>query len=147
MSYITDISIKDSADVDAFSRLRVSSPQGLFDGQFTYNLLPLQYEQVTNGSGATLTHDTTNRCVLHTFASTPTGGKAFMQSYEYVRYQPGRSQAGFVTFNFIETMANVIKFAGMSDGVNGIEFQLSLLVQGVGGVSACNASINFRELR
>lgn len=125
MSYISDISIKDSADVDAFSRLRVSSPQGLFDGQFTYNLLPLQYEPITNGSGATIAHDSTNRCALHTFSSTPTGGQAIMQSFEYVRYQPGRSQAAFVTFNFIETAANVVKFAGLSDGTNGIELQQS----------------------
>jgi hypothetical protein len=123
MSYISDVSIKDSADVDAFSRLRVSEPLGLFDAQFTYNLKPLQYEAVTNGSGATVTHDSTNRCALHTFSSTPTGGKAFMQSYEYIRYQPGRSQAAFVTFNFIETNANTTKFAGLSDGTNGIELQ------------------------
>lgn len=125
MAYISDVSIKDGPNLDAFSRLRISVPSGIFDGQFTYNLLPLQFEQITNGSGATVTHDTTNRCALMTFASTPTGGKAFMQSYEYNRYEPGRSQIAFITFNFIETMANTLKFAGLSDGTNGIEFQLS----------------------
>ena len=48
------VTIGDSVHVDSFSRLRVSSPQGLFDGQFTYNLLPLQFEAVTaNGVGGT----------------------------------------------------------------------------------------------
>lgn len=125
MAYISDVSIKDGPNLDAFSRLRVSVPHGIFDGQFTYNLLPLQFEAITNGSGATVTHDATNRSALMTFSSTPTGGKAFMQSYEYNRYEPGRSQVVFITFNFIETTANVIKFAGLSDGTNGFELQQS----------------------
>lgn len=59
-----------------------------------------------------------------TFSSTPTGGKAFMQSYEHVRYQPGKGQLIFITFNFISTAANCLKFAGYSSGeTNGIELQ------------------------
>jgi len=119
------VSIKDSANLDAFSRLRVSNPQILFNAQMTYDLVPIQYEQITSGTGATITHDTTNRCALMTFSSTPTGGKSYMQSYEYLPYQPGRSQLAFITFNMIEGVANTLKFAGYSDGVNGIEFQLS----------------------
>jgi hypothetical protein len=80
-------------------------------------------EQITNGSGATIAHDATNRQALMTFSSTPTGGKAFMQSFEYLPYQPGRSQLIFVTFNMIAAVANTLKFAGYSDGVNGVEFQ------------------------
>lgn len=119
------VSIKDSANLDAFSRLRVSNPQILFNAQMTYDLVPIQYEQITSGTGATITHDTTNRCALMTFSSTPTGGKSYMQSYEYLPYQPGRSQLAFITFNMIAGVANTLKFAGYSDGVNGIEFQLS----------------------
>jgi hypothetical protein len=117
------VSIKDSANLDSFSRLRISNPLTLFSAQLTYDLQPLLYEQITNGTGATIAHDTTNRDALLTFASTPTGGKAYMQSYEYLPYQPGKSQLIFVTFNMITSVANVLKFAGYSDGVNGIEFQ------------------------
>jgi hypothetical protein len=60
-----------------------------------------------------------------TFSSTASGGKSYMQSYEYLPYQPGRSQLIFVTFNMIAAVANTLKFAGYSDGVNGIEFQLN----------------------
>ena len=126
MAYLGTSRVKaeDSPSVDAFSRWRVSDPTGVFDGQFTYNLLPLIYEQVTAESGAAVAHDATNRCATMTFASTPTGGKAFMQSYEHIRYQPGKSQAIFVTFNFIEAVANCLKFAGYSSGAtNGIELQ------------------------
>lgn len=119
------VTIKDSANLDAFSRLRVSNPLILFNSQFTYDLAPILFEQITNGAGATIAHDTTNRCATLTFAGTGAGGKSFMQSYEYLPYQPGRSQLIFVTFNMISAVANVVKFAGYSDGVNGIEFQLN----------------------
>lgn len=127
MSYIynKEVTIGDGANLDAFSRLRVSNPLILFNAQFTYDLAPIIAEQITNGSGATVTHDSTNRCALMTFSSTPSGGKAYMQSYEYLPYQPGRSQLIFVTFNMIAAVADTLKFAGYSDGVNGIEFQLS----------------------
>lgn len=110
---------------DAFSRLRTSHPTGLFDAQFTVDSHPLLFDAVTNGSGASVTHDATNRAALMTFSNTATGGKAFMQSYEFVRYQPGKSQEVFITFNMIAGVANCLKFAGYSDGVNGIEFQLN----------------------
>ena len=120
-----DVAIRDSANLDAFSRLRVSNPLILFNAQFTYDLSPIIIEQITSGTGATITHDSTNRCALMTFSSTPTGGKAYMQSFEYLPYQPGRSQLIFITFNMIAAVANTLKFAGYSDGVNGIEFQLN----------------------
>lgn len=120
-----EISFSDSANLDAFRRLRVSNPLILFNSQFTYDLAPIILEQITNGTGATITHDSTNRQALMTFSSTPTGGKAYMQSYEYLPYQPGRSQLILLTFNMIAGVANTLKFAGYSDGTNGIEFQLN----------------------
>ena len=119
------VSIKDGPNLDAFSRLRVSQPVTAFSSQFTYNLNPLLFEQTATGTGATVTHDTTNRVTLLTFASTPTGGEASMQSYEYIPYQPSKSQLVFITFNMVAAVANTVKFAGLSDGNNGIEFQLN----------------------
>jgi len=120
-----NVAIKDSANLDAFSRLRVSNPLILHNSQFTYDTAPVIFEQITNGVGATIAHDSTNRQVLMTFSSTPTGGKAYMQSFEYLPYQPGRSQLIFITFNMLTAVSNVLKFAGYSDGVNGVEFQLN----------------------
>ena len=120
-----DVAIRDSANLDAFSRLRISQATALFAAQLTYDLAPILYEQITSGTGATITHDTTNRQALMTFSSTPTGGKSYMQTYEYFPYQPGKSQLIFITFNMIAAVADTLKFAGYSDGVNGIEFQLS----------------------
>ncbi len=125
MSFFQNVGIRDGANLDAFSRLRVSTPSYVFDGQLTYDLQPLLFEQITAQTGATVAHDATNRMALMTFASTPTGGKAFMQSFEHFRYTAGRSQLCFITFNMKGGVANVMKFAGYSDGTNGIEFQLN----------------------
>jgi hypothetical protein len=119
------VSIKDGPNLDAFSRLRVSQPVTAFSSQFTYNLNPLLFEEIESGTGATVTYDTTNRNALMTFAATPTGGQAYMQSYEYIPYQPSKSQLVFITFNMVAGVANTLKFAGLSDGNNGIEFQLN----------------------
>jgi hypothetical protein len=110
---------------DAFGRMRTSSPNSLFDAQLTYDLQPLLFEQITNGTGASISHDSTNRRANMAFSSTATGGKAYMQSYEHFRYRAGHSQLAYVTFNFIGGVTNVLKFAGYSDGSNGVEFQLS----------------------
>jgi hypothetical protein len=122
----TAVTIKDSANLDAFSRLRVSNPLILFNSQFTYDLAPILFEQfIGPATGTAINHDTTNRCATFSFTATPAGGDCFMQSYEYLPYQPGRSQLIFITFNMISAVANVVKYAGYSDGTNGIEFQLN----------------------
>lgn len=122
MTYWNTIKFPGAA-LDSFSRQRVSSPTYVFDAQLTHDLQPLLYEAVTSGTGATVTHDSTDRCATMTFSATGAGGQAFMQSYEWFRYQAGRSQLIFQTFNFIETNANTLKFVGYSDGANGIELQ------------------------
>lgn len=117
--------ITDGGNLDSFSRLRVSNPVNLFEAQLTYNLNDLMFDQITSGSGASIAHDSTNRMALMTFSSTPSSGKAYMQTFDYIPYQPGKSQLCFITFNMIEAKTDVLKFAGYSDGVNGIEFQLN----------------------
>jgi hypothetical protein len=104
--------------------MRVSQPQALFDAQLTYDLQPLLFEQLTDGSGAAVAHDSTNRCATLTLSTTPTDGYAYMQSFEHIRYQPGKSQLIFITFNFNGGTSDVIKLAGYSDGSNGIEVRL-----------------------
>jgi hypothetical protein len=124
MSYFKTIKLDSNNAVgDSFGRLRTSSPTSLFDAQLTYDLQPLLFEQITAESGATVTHDATNRRANMAFSSTPTGGKSFMQSYEYFRYRAGHSQLIYITFAMGEGVANVTKFAGYSDGTNGVELQ------------------------
>lgn len=122
---LQNIAAGDSPTIDAFGRIRISNPTYVFDQQMTYTLGTLIYEQITAGSGATVTHDSTNRMALMTFSSTATGGKSYLQSFEHFRYQPGRSQLVMLTFNFLSTASNCLKFVGYSDGTNGVELQQS----------------------
>lgn len=113
----------DSSSVDAFSRLRISEPVSRFDAQFTYGLQPLIYEQLTNGAGAAIAHDTTERAAVLTLSNTPAGGYAYMQSYKWLYYHPGNSQLIFITFNFRGHATNTTKFVGYSDLTNnGVQF-------------------------
>lgn len=127
MSYLPldQIKFADSGALGPFGWLRTAHPAYVFDAQLTYDLQPLLFEQVTNGSGATIAHDATNRCALLTFSSTPTGGKAYMQQYEHNRYQPGRGQAAFITGNFIEHKADVLKWLkyGVGEAGNGVALE------------------------
>lgn len=123
---VSQIKSADSPSITPFSRWRVANPVGIFDAQFTYNLNPLLYEQITAGTGAAIAHDTTNRMATMTVTTgTTVGGKAFMQSYEYMHYQPGKGQLIFLTFLMGAGVSNVTKFAGYSDGTNGIELQMA----------------------
>lgn len=112
-----------SPSIDSFGRLRISEAISRFDSQFTYDLQPLLFEQITAEAGATIAHDATNRAALMTFSSTPANGQAYMQSYEWTYYHPGNSHQIFTTFNFREHAAGVTKFIGYSDlDNNGIQF-------------------------
>ena len=126
VTYLRNVTLDtNNATGTAFGRLRVANPEYAFDSQFEYDLQPLLFEQKTNGSGATVTHDATNRNALFTFSSTPTGGTSYVQTYEHFRYQAGRAQLIFCTFNMLGGVADTIKFAGYSNGSNGVEFQMN----------------------
>lgn len=126
MSYLQSVRINpDTAASDAFSRLRVSQPEAVFDSSFEYSLSPLLWEATATGTGAAVTHDATNRCATLTFADTPTANQVRMQTYAYHRYQPGRSHLVFVTFNLLGGVAGVTKYVGYSDADNGVELQLT----------------------
>lgn len=135
----------------------MSSPEYVFDAQLTYDLAPLLFEQITeNGGGgtATVAHDTTDRCATMSFSSALTGAYSRMQTYEHFRYQPGRSQMVFATFNFLAHTANVTKYVGYSDGSNGVElrsngtgFELVLLSDStLGDQTVAQASWNLDKL-
>lgn len=139
---------------DAFERWRVSSPQSLFDAQFTYGLQPLLYDTITVGSNVTISHSGNDRLVKMKFASSPIGSVVAMQSFEHIRYQPGKSQQVFITFNMWGGQSDVVKFAGYSDGENGIEFIMNgetptfriLSTTGKGGQAVAQSSWNIDKM-
>jgi len=114
MTDFRGVTIIDGANLDSFSRLRISSPETLFESTFRYDLAPLQYEQIT--SSGTITHDATDSNALLSISAAT--GLAAMQSYRWIRYQPGKSQLVFVTFVLGAAAANVTRRVGLFSATN-----------------------------
>jgi len=119
----TAVYFGDSASIDAFSRPRVSNPATIFDCQLTYDLQPLLLSQTISANGS-ITHNRTNRCASIALDNANEGEATFLQTFEFFRYQPGKSQLVFVTWNLGGGVDGVTKFAGYSDGENGFEFRI-----------------------
>ena len=108
----------DSASNDSFSRLRVSEPVGLFSAQCQYDADPLLYETGNTGTGVVPAHNVDTRMVA--LSATAGTGTSFIQSYEYVPYQPGKSQLIFVTGVIGAAVAAAVVDIGAFDAANGI---------------------------
>lgn len=124
MAYFNEIltTYRDSGNLDAFGRLKVAAPQTLFDAQFTYDLQPLVFEPVTPAN-TTITHDSTNRRANITMTNAANNSDVYLQSYEYFRYQPGKSQEIDITFNMGAAVTGVYKYVGYGDSNIGFFFE------------------------
>ena len=113
-----------SANLDAFSRLRVSEPTTIFDTQFQYGLQTLFWQSInTGGTITTLPNEAS-----YTIATAGTGTSVLRQTYRYFRYQPGKSQLVVMTGVLDYTTASaagVIKRLGYYDAQNGVYFQMN----------------------
>ena len=109
--------------VDAFSRLRVSSPGYRFDSQLTYRIDSDLWDSSTAGDGG-IAYDSTNRMAVLTAADTAGTNTAVLQSRYHAPYTPGRSQVAFITF-CIPTAppADTEVGVGYYDGTNGVFFK------------------------
>lgn len=114
MADFKSFTISDSGNLDAFSRLRVSTPATLFESTFRYDLQPLLYEAIT--SSGSVVHDATNSCADLSINSAT--GLAAMQSYQWIKYQPGKSQMILLTFTFGTAAANVTRRIGLFNATN-----------------------------
>lgn len=112
------VSYGDSANLDAFSRLRVSQPTGLFEVQCQYNAQPLLMETGVTGTGVAGAHDANTRMVA--LACTAGAGTSFIQSYEYIPYQAGKSQLVFITGLLGAAAADAVVDVGLMGASNGI---------------------------
>lgn len=103
---------------DAFGRVRVSDPVSIWDGQLEYNLNPLLFETSTTAS-ATIAHSTASSTALLS-VTTASGSLAILQTRQYHRYQPGKSQFIAITFTFGTAVADISQKVGYFDAGNGI---------------------------
>lgn len=110
--------IGDSANQDAFSRIRTSNIDTVFDSSFQYDLQPLIYETSTANSG-TVTHDA-NRASAALTTAAVASSTAIIQSKQYHRYIPGKSQLIVMSGVVGTAVAGVVKRVGYFDANNGI---------------------------
>lgn len=104
---------------DAFGRTRVSDPTTLFDSQLQYNLQPLLWETIGDGTAA---HNAdASACQLSVTAGQTVG----RQTRQYIRYQPGKSQLILITGTLGAAAAGVTKRIGYFDDANGVFFELA----------------------
>lgn len=111
----------DTASIDAFSRMRVSNPVGLFDSQLQYDESAIFWESQYTGTTAAVTH-LPNESSLQLTAGA--GDRVTRQTRAYHRYQPGKSQLVLMTFVLAPVRQYVAQRIGYFDGNNGIYFEI-----------------------
>ena len=113
-----NIGYSDTGSLDAFSRLRVSSPKTIFNSTFRYDLQPFLFEQST-ATGGTISH-APNYASASMVVNSTNGASCVIQSRQYHRYIPAKSQLIAMSQVFGAAGANIRKRAGYFDANNGI---------------------------
>ena len=111
--------IQDGHHVDAFRRLRTSTPFTLFESQLTTTQQDLLWETIVTGAGTTTYLQEQAALLLEV---TNVGDEVIRQTYEYIRYQPGKSQLVLMT-GVLGDSPNVVSNIGYGDDSNGLFFR------------------------
>jgi len=110
----TDINVsypKDAGNLDAFGRLRVSSPTTLFDSKTLHNKSSLFWSQTAVGIGAVVQFTGEGTDASVTLSAAANGAYAIRQTTQRFNYQPGKSQLCFYT-GVLTPVSNAIKRIG-----------------------------------
>lgn len=103
--------------VDAFGRLRVSSPYTLFDSQNRYAVnSKFSFDAVSGGSTLLLQNEST----VELSVSDVSGSRVYAESKRVFPYQPGKSLLIYTTFVFAEPKENLRQRVGYFGTQNGI---------------------------
>lgn len=132
MSVLRKVELENTTQLDAFHRLRVSSPQMTFGWPGTRNTFPSKlWRSSTSGAGTGAADPDKGRFSLSVPTSGgggATGDTAIYESIESVPYQAGLSTQVKISFSFGGLNSGVQKDVGLFDAENGI-----FLRQGTGG--------------
>lgn len=112
--------------LDAFSRMRVSQPQTLFDSKQIHDNQPLFWDdQEVSGSGTTSTHSADRASTIIGVAAN-TAGKRTRQTFQRFNYQPGKGHLVIMTARMDAGAAEtgITARVGYFDDNNGLFFQL-----------------------
>lgn len=117
----TDITFAPTMQLDAFERLRVSSPITLFDSQNRYRINDKFYSNLVDGSS--ITYSNSESSVILNVSSNATA-RAERESRFVFNYQPGKSLLILNTFVMSEPKANLIQRVGYYGADNGYYIQM-----------------------
>ena len=112
--------LNDSANLDAFGRLRVSQTETLLDAKHLYDKLPLLYDEVTNGTATSTFSAGESMVVMQTQTS---GDYVIRQTRVHFNYQPGKGMQGLFTGTFAP-QANIIKRVGLMQSVSAAPYNI-----------------------
>lgn len=102
---------KDAGNLDAFGRLRVSSPTTLFDSKTLHNKSSLFWSQTAVGTGADVRFTGENTDASVTLSAAANGAYAIRQTTQRFNYQPGKSQLCLYT-GVLTPVSNAYKRLG-----------------------------------
>lgn len=120
---VTNIQFANSSSIDAFARLRVATPQTIFDSATLYDQSDSYWEFAATGGGSTA--HSQNRASVELAVNTSNGALALRQTRQYFPYQPGKSQLVVMTGNFGTPVNNCVKRWGYFDSNNGLFFEMN----------------------
>lgn len=128
-------------NLDAFGRLRTSSPVTLFDSQNRYVKDPQFDESLTGSATSTFL---TDESAVQLAVTTASGDKAIRQSKRVFPYQPGKSLLFLATFTMAAGQTNLRQRVGYFNANNGVFFQkdgsvVSFVIRTYTGGSASDA--------
>lgn len=116
----TPVSYADSTSLDAFTRLRVSTPTTIFDSKQINDNQPLLFDDAqVSGAGTTSTYNA-GQASSTLATSNLTAGHRVRQTRRRFNYQPGKSQLIFETGVMGSATAGSTKRIGLFDEDNGI---------------------------
>ncbi len=124
------VNLSDSAQVGAFSRLRVASASNINEYKNLYGNLDSWDFVTVFGSGGSQSYNA-NASTNGLTVTTAGGSYAIRQSRRYHSYTPGCSQIIMVTGVLAETKSNLIQRIGYFDDRDGIFFERSTSGSGV----------------
>jgi hypothetical protein len=118
MSFIfnNQVSYSDSANLDAFGRLRTAAVQNLVDIKHVYDKNPLQINEVTAGTATSVFDQQYARVRMSTSAN---NDLVIRQGKTHPIYQPGKSQLYQASFSNFQLETNIIKRVGAFTTITG----------------------------
>lgn len=120
MTFLRSLTLQDSANLDAFDRLRVSQPTAMLDCKFIGGLSAARWLTST-ANGGTIT--ASQQSAMDVACTATSGSASILQTKQRGIYQAGRSLMVLATFNFNVAgngTANIRKRIGMFDDNDGI---------------------------